>query len=135
MSPPAGYRLVTPEDREAHPLVPPAAKWMDSYGRWWPTKLDGDSWDAAHRDYAIPLGLWPEGDPAPEPATVQVPAELATEISEYLRDLMTEWAWRRGERGGNAKIFADLERTHARLRACPGYGSDGARTVRKEATP
>jgi hypothetical protein len=125
---PTGYRIVTAADREAHPLVPPAAKWMDSYGRWWPTKLDGDSW-CSHHDYAIPLGLWPEGDPAPEPATVAVPCDLAEEIHERLSDLASELdMWVSSDVGtpGEREMRDSLIDACTRLRACPGYGS-GAR--------
>ena len=108
---------MTAADREAHPLVPPAAKWMDSYGRWWPTKLDGDSW-CSHHDYAIPLGLWPERDPAPEPTTVEVPADLAEEIHEALRSAQSACPDR--------YVREDLADIRRRLIACPGYGA-GAR--------
>ena len=66
MSPPAGFRLVTDADREAHPLVPPEALWSDDDG-WYPTFRGGESWRNTLIDYAVPLVLWPEGDPAPEP--------------------------------------------------------------------
>ena len=124
---PTGYRIVTAADREAHPLVPPAAKWMDSYGRWWPTKLDGDSW-CAHHDYAVPLGLWPEGDPAPEPATVQVPAELAEEIARMLDGRAADVETRADGRPWPSEraLIENIRPACARLRACSGYRA-GAR--------
>jgi len=135
--PPAGHRLVTPEDRVAHPVVPAEAMFLLQPGCWDVTGLPGKPWSPIET-YAIPLDLWPEGDPAPEPATVQVPADLAEEIHERLADLADEM-----EIGIDGFEFVDADRAMikgirnacARLRACPGYGSDAARTVRKEAAP
>jgi len=205
MSPRAGYRIVTPEDREAHPLVPEGALlyWCD-YGEYRPSANVGLPWSAIS-NYLIPLGLWPEGDPAqepksgivkaaksmdrgqvfgyrgepcfrlcengyfcgrekswdghrhplghafvsladmvfgatladPRPAAVSVPCDLAEEIHDYLQDLGDEMGMHipadvaeYGEREMRNRLFEAC----ARLRACPGYGSDAARTVRKDAT-
>ena len=134
MTPPAGYRLVTPADREAHPLVPEGAL-VRIGGVWGPSQKVGDTW-ALETPYAVPLGLWPERDPAPEPATFQVPADLAVEIHERLSDLATEMEIRNiGSKWKTEIALAErLRLACARLRACPVCGADGARTGRKEAT-
>ena len=69
--------------------------------------------------------------------TVSVPSDLAEEIHDYLQDLGDEMGMHipadvaeYGEREMRNRLFEAC----ARLRACPGYGSDAARTVRKDAT-
>jgi hypothetical protein len=137
MSPRAGYRIVTPEDREAHPLVPEGALlyWCD-YGEYRPSANAGLPWSTVS-NYLIPIGLWLEGDPAPEPATVQVPADLAEEIAGMLDGRAADVETRAdGRPWPSERALAErLRLACSRLRACPGYGSDAARTVRKEAAP
>jgi hypothetical protein len=126
-------------------------------------------------NYLIPIGLWPERDPAPEPATVAVPLDhneqqafftanilrnwdrdriesfarhlLGSETVSVPADLAEEIAGMLDGRAADVETRADgrpwpseralaerLRLACSRLRACPGYGADGARTVRKEAT-
>jgi hypothetical protein len=65
---PDGYRVVTPEDRVRHPMVPERGA-LCLYGypkRWEPSLRPTCEWCDGFA-YAVPLGTFPEGDPVPSP--------------------------------------------------------------------
>jgi hypothetical protein len=76
--------------------------------------------------------LGPEAQPAQ--GTVSVPADLAEDIAYLLADRAAAMLERRVEDEkpslSDHAMIGRLYGTRARLRACPGYGSDGARTVK-----
>ena len=58
---------------------------------------------------AVVRALWRVEDP------ITLPRDLAENACEYLADLIGEWAWKRGERAGNAEQYDALVECRRRM--------------------